>query len=138
MPTPDWFRHLLAVSDVLADRDRAEITSWRGGADDTADEDDVPPLSLRLAALATAFAERSAELTPERTAEMFRILEEVQRSGGEYDRTAVATGFFEALLNAWDEGFALQAVWAYMGPESRAHCLAWNRFAGIDSPDWMR
>ncbi|MCH0566902.1 MULTISPECIES: hypothetical protein [unclassified Streptomyces] len=50
----------------------------------------------------------------------------------------MATGFFEALLNAWDNGFTLQAVWEYVGPESRAHCPAWNRFAGIESPDWMR
>ncbi|WP_105970911.1 DUF7674 family protein [Streptomyces geranii] len=120
--TPGWFRELLGVSGVLA----AE------------DEDDELPLTFRLAAMGTAFAAHDARLTPRQKQRVFGILEEVQVSGSEYDGTAVATGFFEALLNAWDEGFDLQGVWEYVGPESRAYCLAWNRFTGVETPAWMR
>ncbi|MGI5196351.1 DUF7674 family protein [Streptomyces sp. CA-288835] len=135
MPTPPWFSQLLEVSDVLAAKHRAYVADWPG---DPEDENDVPPLLLRLADLGQVLAERSAELTPEQTRQVFRILEEVMTSGSEYDGTAVATGFFEALLNAWDNGFDLRAVWDDVGPESRAYCLAWNKFGGVESPDWMR
>ncbi|GGK62932.1 DUF7674 family protein [Streptomyces flaveus] len=145
MSTPDWFRELLEVSDVLAAEDRARIAAWQGGSGADSDEppaeeaeDDVPPLTVRLGDLGTVTAERSAELTPEQTRQVFRILEEVMTSGSEYDGTAVATGFFEALLNAWDNGFDLRAVWDDVGPESRAYCLAWNKFGDVESPDWMR
>lgn len=137
MSTPAWFSDLLDVSDVLAAKDRAGVVSWHGGAED-ADPDDVPPLTVRLGDMATAFADQTAKLTSEQKRRVLGILEEVQRSGSEHDGTAVATGFFEALLNAWDKGFDLQAVWEYLGPESRAYCLAWNEFTGVPTPDWMR
>ena len=139
LSTPAWFGDLLDVSDVLAAKDRAEVVSWRGGTERTdADADDVPPLTLRLAALGTVFADQAAQHTSEQKKRVLGILEEVQRSGSEYDSTAVATGFFEAFLNAWDKGFDLQAVWEYVGPESRAYCLAWNEFTVVPTPDWMR
>jgi hypothetical protein len=134
--TPAWFGDLLDVSDVLAAKDRAGVVYWRGFEDP--DPDDVPPLTVRLADLATVFADQAAEHTAEQKQRVLGILEEVQASGSEYDSTAVATGFFEALLNAWDKGFDLQAIWEYVGPESRAHCLVWNEFTGVPTPDWMR
>ncbi|GAA3868652.1 hypothetical protein GCM10023084_22300 [Streptomyces lacrimifluminis] len=134
--TPAWFGDLLGVSDVLAAKDRAGVVYWRGFED--ADPDDVPPFTFRLADLATVFADHAAEQTSEQKQRVLGILEEVQASGSEHDSTAVATGFFEALLNAWDEGFDLQAVWEYVGSESREHCLAWNEFTGVPTPDWMR
>lgn len=139
--TPAWFGDLLDVSDVLAAEDRAGVVDWHGGTEDTEaeeDADNVPPLTVRLGGLATAFADHGAELTSERKQRVLGILEEVLRSGSEHDSTAVATGFFEALLNAWDKGFDLQAIWEYVGPESRAYCLAWNEFTGIPAPEWMR
>jgi hypothetical protein len=137
--TPAWFGELLDVSDVLAAKDRAEVLSWHGGTELTdADADDVPPLAVRLGGLATAFADQAAQHTSEQKRRVLGILEEIQTSGSDYDSTAVATGFFEALLNAWDSGFDLQAIWEYVGPESRAYCLAWNKFTGAESPVWMR
>ncbi|MFE2407648.1 hypothetical protein ACFXDE_04805 [Kitasatospora sp. NPDC059408] len=61
----------------------------------------------------------------------------VAMNGDEADRIAVATGFFESLLNAWDDGFGLASVRPAVGPESRAYCRAWNDFGGIESPAWM-
>ncbi|MFE9765944.1 hypothetical protein ACFYPC_15695 [Streptomyces sp. NPDC005808] len=141
MTTPAWFVELLAVSEALAAVDRADIAAWRGPGADDADPDpagdDVPPLSVRLGSLGREFAEHSAELSPAQRREVLRILEEVQVSGGEADGTAVTTGFFEALLSAWDRGFDLRTIWPDIGPDSRAYCLAWNRFIGVESPDWM-
>jgi hypothetical protein len=141
MTTPEWYLRLLTVSEVLAATDRAEIGSWRGPDAEHPDldpaGDDVPPLGIRLGALGREFARRSAELSPERRREALRVLEEIQVSGSEYDSTAVATGFFEALLAACDQGSDLRTIWPDIGPESRGYCLAWNEFTGVRSPDWM-
>lgn len=145
MSTPTWYRRLTAVSDVLDSADREDVASWRGGDDSGPpevpsgqDDEDVPPLTFRLAHLGAVFAERSAELTGEQVREVLGILEEVQATGSEYDRTAVATGFFEALMNAWDKGRDVRPLWEEMGRRSRAYCLAWNEFTGVPTPDWMR
>lgn len=141
MTTPQWYLDLLAVSEVLAAADRAEIASWRGPDADDTDLDpaggDVPPLSIRLGTLGRKFAEHSTELTAQQRHEVLRVLEEVQVSGTESDATAVATGFFEALLSAGDRGSDLRPLWPDIGPRSRAHCLAWNEFTGVETPDWM-
>ncbi|WP_354644196.1 DUF7674 family protein [Kitasatospora camelliae] len=123
----------------LADADRAEVERWRGPAEEAEAEaeDDVPPLTLRLGHLATTFTEHTEQFTPEQIRQLFRLLEEIQVQGSEEDGTAVATGFFEALLNAGDEGFDLDLVRLAMGPESRAHCRAWNDFTGTTGPAWM-
>ncbi|MFI9226849.1 DUF7674 family protein [Streptomyces rimosus] len=66
------------------------------------------------------------------------VLERVQATGSQEDRTAVVTGFLEALLMAADRGFDLRAVWGDLGAESRAACLALNEFWGVESPGWLR
>jgi hypothetical protein len=132
---------LMAVSDVLAAADRAEVERWRSWStpeDDTAPEEDELPLTLRLGHLGHAFAEHSVELTPEQRRAFLRIVERLVATGSQDDRNAVATGLLEALLSAYDEGFDLRSIWADVGPESRAYCLAWNEFTGVESPDWMR
>jgi hypothetical protein len=144
MSTPRWWDDVVGGSAVLAAADRSEIEKWRG--DEPYDDEGVPdgevdddlPLTIRLAYLARAFAENIAELSPEQRRHVLEALERVLASGSDYDRDAVATGFFEALLGAWDRGFDLRPVWEFMGPRSRAHCLGWNRFAGVESPAWMR
>ncbi|MEV7025773.1 hypothetical protein [Kitasatospora sp. NPDC093558] len=151
MATPPWWDELVGVSAILAAADQAYVDSWRelsadgdAGDNDAADGDpeddpnDVPPVILRLGSLATDFANHSAEFTPGQTNLLFRLLEDILTHGDEADGTAVATGFFESLLNAWDEGFDLESVWPAVGPESRAYSRAWNEFWGIESPAWMR
>ncbi|RSO27095.1 hypothetical protein DMH15_29035 [Streptomyces sp. WAC 06725] len=66
------------------------------------------------------------------------VLERVQATGSQEDRTAVVTGFLEVLLMAADQGFDLRTVWGDLGTESRAACLALNEFWGVESPGWMR
>lgn len=144
MPTPTWWDDLLAISDMLASEDRADAEAWRGGSPAEGSvsavegAEDVPPLTLRLANLGRAFAERATELTQDQCKQVLALLENVEAHGSEYDSTAVATGFFESLLNAWDSGFDLKSVWRYVGPECRAYCVAWNDFNGVESPAWMR
>ncbi|NEB06080.1 hypothetical protein [Streptomyces sp. SID13726] len=143
MATPPWWEELVGVSEVLAEADRAEVESWRGPEAQGA-PDDVPPLTVRLGALGRAYTGTSAQApTPAafseaQTRQLFRLLEDIQVDGSDQDRDAVATGFFEVLLNAWDKGFDLRSVWPAVGPESRAYCLAWNDFTGVPTPDWMR
>ncbi|MFJ5675902.1 hypothetical protein [Streptomyces sp. NPDC093097] len=140
MATPPWWEELIGVSEVLANADRAGIVAWRGPAADMVeeDEDDVPPLTVRLGALGRVFGEQSAEFIPEQSRRVLQLLERIQAEGSHEDGEAVATGFFEALLNAWDNGFDLSSVWADVGPESRAYCRAWNDFTGVETPGWMR
>ncbi|MEV6977402.1 hypothetical protein [Kitasatospora sp. NPDC093806] len=140
MATPLWWEELVGISQALADADRAAVERWRGPVVDTAeeDEDDVPPLTVRLGTLGAVFGEQSAEFAPEQSRRVLRLLERILAEGGDEDGTAVATGFFEAVLNAWDEGFDLRSVWTDVGPQSRAHCRAWNDFTGVRTPRWMR
>jgi hypothetical protein len=139
MSTPSWWSEVLAASHQLAAADRRTVARWRGDADADAEAaDDVPPLTIRLGYLAQAFAAHSAELTEQQRVQMLAVLERVLATGSDPERDAVATGFFEALLAEWDKGFDLRQVWPLLGPESRAYCLSWNAFLGIESPDWMR
>ncbi|EST26714.1 hypothetical protein N566_23640 [Streptomycetaceae bacterium MP113-05] len=134
MTTPTWLAELTGTAEVLHAADRAGTAAWRDGPDDHT----VPPLALRLGTLGTAFAEHAHGLTSRRRRTVLVLLEDVLREGAEYDVNAVATGFFEALLNAWDRGFDLHALWADVGPRSRAYCRAWNDFTGVRTPAWMR
>ncbi|GAA2682379.1 MULTISPECIES: hypothetical protein [Actinosynnema] len=102
---------------------------------DTGDQDE--PLMIRLAYLGRALTDDVDALTEQQRADLFALLERVVVHGARNESTSVTTGFFEALLNAWDLGFDLKLVWHHVGPESRAFCLAWNAYNGIASPDWM-
>lgn len=135
MPTPEWWPELMAVSDLLAAEDRAEVEAWRR---DAAPDDEGIPVTVRLGHLGRAFAEHAAELTTDQRRRFLDLLERVLTTGSQSDADAVATGFLEALLSAYDRGFDLRSLWPDLGPKSRAYCLAWNDFTGSDTPDWMR
>jgi hypothetical protein len=130
MNDPRWLAELVGTHAALAAEDQRLVQDW-------ALDDGPPPLTLRLGALASAFVDHAAEFSPDQWREMFAVLERVFDSESEMDSTAVATGFFESLLNAYDRGFDLQAVWPDIGPQSRDYCLKWNEFNGVPSPDWM-
>lgn len=121
MSTPEWWRNVASVSDAL----------------NVVVDDDLS-LIFRAARLADAFVVTVPELTQDQRRQVLGTLEGVLCEGSQDDVAAVATGFLEALLNAWDNGFDLRLVWDDLGPESRSHCLAWNKFWGIKSPEWMR
>ncbi|MER5863486.1 hypothetical protein [Kitasatospora sp. NPDC002040] len=91
-----------------------------------------------MAELADAFVGAVPELTQDQRRHVLSTLEGVLCEGGEDDVAAVATGFLEALLNAWDNGFELRLVWDDLGLQSQSHCLAWNKFWGVKSLEWIR
>ncbi|MBZ4318657.1 hypothetical protein [Streptomyces huiliensis] len=145
MSTPPWWDDLLAASDVLAASDRDDLEAWRGEpeTDDSSllvepDEDDVPPPIMRLGNLAQAFAKNASRMDPLERRQVLGVLERILVTGSEMDDTVVVTGFFEALLMAWDQGFDLQSVWSDLGPKSQAACLILNEGWGVESPPWMR
>jgi DNA-binding transcriptional LysR family regulator len=100
------------------------------------EEDEELPV-LFLGSLGRVFVDAAEQLVPGERQRVLGILEQVLASGTDSDRNAVATGFWEAVLNRWDVGFDLEAVWPEMGPRSRDYCLAWNEFTGVPSPAWM-
>lgn len=145
MSTPPWWQDLISASPALTDRDRKAVAEWRG--EPKADEDglpveataeDVPPLTVRLGNLTRAFTDDTSVMTAAERRRAFDVLERVQTAGTKEDRTAVVTGFLEALLMAADRGFDLRAVSDELGPASQSSCLALNVFWGITPPDWMR
>ncbi|MGC9671536.1 DUF7674 family protein [Planosporangium sp. 12N6] len=137
MSTPEWWASVVGLSEVLAVEDRAEVARWRDGSG--VDEDgDVPPLTVRLAHLGRALAEHVDAMTPQQRRLVLDLLERVLATGSEHDSTAVATGFLEALVSAWDRGFDFPRIWDDLGPKSQEYCIAWNAFNRIDLPPWMR
>ncbi|MGI5337761.1 hypothetical protein ACQEVS_10330 [Streptomyces sp. CA-181903] len=139
MATPPWWGELVSISTTLADADRAEIEYWQGTSAGSGAhyEGHAPPLTLRLSTLGRVFGEQSADFTREQRQQVLRLLERVQADDRADYGDAVCTGFFEALLNTWDNGFDLRLHWTEMGPRSRSYCRAWNDFTGVETPDWM-
>ncbi|WP_449486086.1 DUF7674 family protein [Streptomyces avidinii] len=117
----NWWEELLQIDAAL-----------------TAKVDQGLPFTFQLASFGNAFVALSASISRSHQERILYILEEVMATGDEADVAAVATGFFEALLDKWDEGYDLEALWPAIGPESRSHCLSWNSMWGISSPGWMR
>ncbi|MEU6353638.1 hypothetical protein ABZ896_30650 [Streptomyces sp. NPDC047072] len=133
---PSWWAELVGISEVLADTDRADIEHWRGP--EPGDDDSLPPLTVRLSVLGAAYGKHAAEFSPDQVRRLFGLVERVMTEGTDEEGTAVATGFLEAVLSAWDEGLDLAAVWEHVGPRSREYCRGWNDFTGVGTPGWMR
>ncbi|MEV6398101.1 hypothetical protein AB0M39_25570 [Streptomyces sp. NPDC051907] len=121
MTDPQWWREMLNVDASLADR-----------------VDDEYPLTSKLGSFGLEFSDLCGNLAEQQRGRILEIVERVLASGDEEERAAVATGFLEALLHRWDDGFDLESIWPLIGPLSRKYCLAWNAFGGVESPAWMR
>ncbi|RXS81171.1 hypothetical protein EST92_16280 [Streptomyces sp. TM32] len=134
MPEPQWWTSLLDISPELAAEDVRSQARWRRL---TPHQEEEQPLTIRLGDLGQAFVANIASISPDQRRRILSILEDVQASGNEQEGTAVATGFFEVVLGAWDEGFDLRAIWEDMGLESRTYCISLNEFHGVKMPDWM-
>ncbi|MBP2471798.1 hypothetical protein JOF53_000670 [Crossiella equi] len=127
---PVRWDQLLDTSELLAADDSDWMADWL-------DED--APVTVRLGNFARSFATHFSSLSPSQHRRVLGLLEEVLQDERDPDSDAVATGFLEALLASADRGrFDLRAAWADFGPATRTYCLAWNKFSGVDSPEWMR
>ncbi|MBH1938296.1 hypothetical protein I5Q34_29240 [Streptomyces sp. AV19] len=98
MSTPPWWNELTEASTVLAASDRAEVDMWRGGPETDEfglpmefDEDDVPPLTVRLGSLSRSFAENASAMNSQERRQVLGVLEKLQATGSEEDSTAVIT-----------------------------------------------
>ncbi|ASU79292.1 hypothetical protein CDG81_14450 [Actinopolyspora erythraea] len=130
------------ISPELAAADRAAVDAWHADEADGASEeaetgDDYPVLS-RLAALGSSFAARVDRMSAWQRERLLGFLEEVLVSGPEDEQDAVATGFLEALVTAYDHGVVdLATVWHELGEESRHYIKIWNTRTGAAVPCWM-
>ncbi|WP_146247331.1 hypothetical protein [Micromonospora arborensis] len=138
MPDPQWWRSLLATSDVLATEDAAEVRRWTSGSSVDEEGAEAPPLLLRLSHLGEVLAERVDDVPESDRRAFFRILDGVLADGDQSEKDAVATGFLESMMAAGDRGFDLRGVWHELGPRSQQYCRDWNAFTGVRSPRWMR
>ncbi|ASU80361.1 hypothetical protein CDG81_21165 [Actinopolyspora erythraea] len=92
----------------------------------------------RLAALGSSFAARVDRMSTRQRERLLGRLEEVLVSGTEHEQNAVATGFLEALVTAYDRGVVdLATVWHELGEESRHYIKLWNTRTGAAVPYWM-
>ncbi|MBV2155628.1 hypothetical protein [Kitasatospora sp. SUK 42] len=119
MSRPDWVERLFSVDPILGEDD-ADLG-----------------ITLLLARIGTNFSSNIHSIPRESQREILGIAEEVLESGDEEEKAAIATGFLEEILKAWDEGFDLKSLWEFVGPRSRSFCLDWNEFSGVASPEWM-
>ncbi|MCX4690692.1 hypothetical protein OG401_41470 [Kitasatospora purpeofusca] len=120
MSRPGWVKRIFAIDSNLG-RDEPDLA-----------------LVFLLGDIGIRFCERIDAIPRDSRREILEIAEEVLASGGEVDQAAIATGFVEEILKAWDEGFDLESVWEFVGPKCRAYCLEWNNFSGVTSPAWMQ
>ncbi|WP_017976845.1 hypothetical protein [Actinopolyspora halophila] len=131
------------ISPELAAADSAAVDDWHAdGADSTsedgAEEEDDYPVLLRLAALGSSFAARVNRMSARQREQLLGRLDEVLLSGAENERNAVATGFLEALVGAYDRGvFDLATIWNELGAESRHYIKLWNTRTAAAVPYWM-
>ncbi|WP_217643423.1 hypothetical protein [Actinopolyspora lacussalsi] len=133
---------LPGISPELAAADRAAVEDWHAdeadGDSEEAEAGDDYPVLLRLAALGSSFATRVDRMSAWQRERLLGCLEEVLVSGTEHEQNAVATGFLEALVSAYDHrDFDLAAVWHELGEESRHYIKLWNTRTRAAVPYWM-
>ncbi|SDP88535.1 hypothetical protein SAMN04487905_111208 [Actinopolyspora xinjiangensis] len=151
---------LPGISPELAAADRAAVADWHAGggdgdsegldgegdwhadeadgASEEAEAGDEYPVLLRLISLGSSFAVRVDRMSAWQRERLLGLLEEVLVSGTEDEQNAVATGFLEALVTAYDRGdFDLATVWHELGEESRHYIKIWNTRTGVAVPYWM-
>ena len=63
---------------------------------------------------------------------VFDFIEKLVVNGDESVSTAATTGFLEDLVNLSSNGrFPSRSFTKYLGPESKAYCIAWDEFTGV-------
>ncbi|MFG1644462.1 hypothetical protein ACGFMK_29615 [Amycolatopsis sp. NPDC049252] len=136
--TPEAVEAVVSVSEALAAVDRAQVLDWSG--DDTGVDPEFGelPLIVRLGHLGSAFVLAAAGLSPEERRAVLAAVEDVVAGGPPDARTAMTTGFLEAVQNVRGDGVDLAALWSELGPQSREFCLLVERRGGGEPPEWMR
>ena len=69
---------------------------------------------------------------------VFDFIEKLVVTGDEAVSTAATTGFLEDLVNMSSNGcFPSRSFTKYLGPESKAYCIAWDEFMGGPKTDGL-
>lgn len=116
------------VLEQLADSDPhlriaydLEAAEWEQGQ---------PPRTILASALAHSFIDYVDAIPEGAVSSIFSICEATLQAGSE-DSTSMATGFLETLQHAdGRDDFDFSRVVPFLGPRSKAHCEAMDRFHG--------
>ena len=65
---------------------------------------------------------------------IFDLIEELMVDGDKDVRTAVANCFLENISNLVPDNLPAERFIHLLGPESRAYCIAWDMFKGVQTP----
>jgi hypothetical protein len=96
---------------------------------------DAPPDTVAASVIARAFVAGLDLLSNEEMASIGSAAEAILASGDEGAKSAVTTGFLEALLGQASSGrLDFLRVARILGPESLQYCRAWDKFTGVTTP----
>jgi hypothetical protein len=95
-------------------------------------EPELPPVTVAMGALASAFATGADAMSRTEIDEVARVVEQLMES--EPGSTAVATGFLEALVHAVSRDPSKRKAVAALGRLAREYCRAYDEFTGAKSP----
>ena len=95
---------------------------------------EVVPITLAGTGLAEALVEHFNRLPKSTIQSVFELCEKALEDGSAQERAALATGFLESLQHAdGTKAFDFRSVANLLGPKSREHCSAMDRFWKVTS-----
>ncbi|MHC4040466.1 DUF7674 family protein [Bradyrhizobium sp. 23AC] len=90
---------------------------------------EVVPVTLVGAGLAEALVEHFNRLPKSTIQSVIELCEQALEDGSAQERAALSTGFLESLQHAdGTKAFDFRSVAGFLGPKSREHCSAMDRF----------
>jgi hypothetical protein len=97
--------------------------------------DEEPSLGNNIAAFSRYIVEVIKSNQTEDVKTLFAILERLLTDGDDEVRAGVATNCLENIINRASAGeLRAEGFVEHLGKESRAYCLAWDRFTGVKTP----
>ncbi|WP_446471641.1 DUF7674 family protein [Bradyrhizobium archetypum] len=90
---------------------------------------EMVPVTLVGTALAEALVEHFNRLPNSTIHSVFELCEQALENGSAQERAALSIGFLESLQHADStKAFDFRSVIGFLGPKSREHCSAMDRF----------
>jgi hypothetical protein len=118
-------RRLIDVSGCFAETYENLCAEWLP---------DQPPNTIVFSSFGQAFCRSVSSRPKNELSEICLAIEELLVEGNETVKNAVATGFLESILSESSSGrFSVPSVSGLFGPETIAHCKAWDEFTGCKS-----
>lgn len=118
-------KRLVTTADFLQMAYERLVADW---------QPDAPPLTIIFADLGRTLCRHVGALPEATTRELCVNIEDLMMHGDEAVKNAVATGMLEAVLSESSaKRFDISALARWFGPKTKAYCLAWDAFTGIQS-----